>query len=207
MTDLGLYNFIQKALAEGKTKEEISTILIKGGGWIASDVDKAFEDVMNNKVPVTKSVDTNITSTKRMPKNTLLYSLAAIVVIIVLFFYFNSSPVPTPEEIKPKLVAFLLKEGEETCSGKYTIDHLSDITIGEYFDRYGGWQVFASHQTTCREGSSTYTYDGLDGPSRKVAVAWLRKRYGTYELFIPEFFKEAQEELNRKLQESIDQAF
>lgn len=51
MTDLGLYNFIKNSLAQGKSKEEISSILAKGN-WNQADIDEAFMSVASNISPV-----------------------------------------------------------------------------------------------------------------------------------------------------------
>jgi hypothetical protein len=51
MADLGMYNFMKKSLAEGKTQEEITETLLKGGNK-KEVIDATFEDVKHNKPPM-----------------------------------------------------------------------------------------------------------------------------------------------------------
>ena len=51
MTDPGLYNYIKNELARGKSKEQINSIIIQGGGWTQTDIDAGFKDVQDNNIP------------------------------------------------------------------------------------------------------------------------------------------------------------
>lgn len=50
MVDLGVYNFIKNAIAEGKSKDEIKATLAKGG-WSDADMEEAYTAVENNTPP------------------------------------------------------------------------------------------------------------------------------------------------------------
>jgi len=51
MPDQGLLSFIKGTLAQGKSKQEISAILIAQGGWNQQDVDMAFAQIAPPSVP------------------------------------------------------------------------------------------------------------------------------------------------------------
>jgi hypothetical protein len=62
MVDLGLFNFIKNAVAQGKSKGEIDKAL-SGGGWDQASIDTAYTDVANNNSPVTSQTSASASST------------------------------------------------------------------------------------------------------------------------------------------------
>ncbi len=86
MVDLGLFNFVKNALAEGKSKDEIKIALAKGG-WKETDMEEAYTAVKNDASPT-------VVSRKNGSERTTLVSTAAAVeehrptIIIALCGYF-----------------------------------------------------------------------------------------------------------------------
>jgi hypothetical protein len=65
----------------------------------------------------------------------------------------------------------------------------------------GGWPVYASHQTVCRSGSTTVTYDGLNNVKERVPVAYVRRGMtGSVQTFTPAIVKHAQERIDKYLE-------
>lgn len=58
MVDLGLYNFVKSNLALGKSKADISDVLIKGGNN-QTVIDEIFNAIDNNLAPLTASQNTS----------------------------------------------------------------------------------------------------------------------------------------------------
>ncbi|MBU6214618.1 hypothetical protein KGM48_02125 [Patescibacteria group bacterium] len=50
MVDLGLFNFVKRAVSEGQSKENIAATLAKGG-WTPANIDEAYTAVINNTPP------------------------------------------------------------------------------------------------------------------------------------------------------------
>lgn len=55
MVDLGVYNFVKNALAAGKSKEQITADLLRGGMLKAEAIEEAFTTVTTGKAPAAKS--------------------------------------------------------------------------------------------------------------------------------------------------------
>ncbi len=116
---------------------------------------------------------------------------------------------PSAREVEPLLRDFL-GEGNGQC----TVDHLSNVSVGKYAEQMGGWPVFASHQETCRQSSTSAatgrldtstTNLGLDDARRGVAVAFARKTSsGAVELFVPEIFQQGQQQMQQAFQSAFD---
>lgn len=122
---------------------------------------------------------------------------------------FLEKSAPSAREVEPLVRAYLLKENDQ-C----TIDHLSDVSVGKYIKPFGGWPVYASHQETCRQQSTTSTnvkidtsttYLGRDDARKDVAVAYVRRTSGgSIELFVPPLFEQAQQQMDKAMQGALD---
>lgn len=64
MTDLGLFNFIKNAITQGKSREEINSILFKAG-LNQTDINQVYIDIQNNNVPVINTTEENSTRMSR----------------------------------------------------------------------------------------------------------------------------------------------
>jgi hypothetical protein len=109
--------------------------------------------------------------------------------------HFSSDAAPSAAEVEPALRSFL-----STGKGNCSVGHLSDVSIGERNEQFGGWPVYASHEETCQEGDSSVTYSGLEDAAKQVAVAFVRRGAGGgIELYVPQFFKEARQQMQGAL--------
>jgi hypothetical protein len=107
----------------------------------------------------------------------------------------GSGATPTNSEVEPLVRAYLAKRGEN-C----TTSFLSNISVGEFEPRFGGWPIYVSHKTTCRKGSSSMTYDGSDHSERKVAATFVRRGMtGSLQTFKPEFFEKFERDMQREI--------
>jgi hypothetical protein len=92
MTDPGLHNFIKNALAEGKSKEEISASLIQGGGWTQADVDAAFTDVESGNISQVAEVVAEQPVENK--KATIALWMAVLIVVLWGFIFLTSLTFP-----------------------------------------------------------------------------------------------------------------
>ncbi|MES2622807.1 MAG: hypothetical protein V4576_00180 [Patescibacteria group bacterium] len=139
-----------------------------------------------------------------------------IVVLAVLavsgFIFFKQSGSPSSEQIQPELEAFILENGKKDCAGTFEIIHLSDVAVGEYNNELKAWPIYAASKTSCEKVNSsgvkiTNTYDDMDSPAKKTAVAFARESGNTYEVFIPKEVRDISNELNDKLKNASDKGF
>ena len=125
------------------------------------------------------------------------YLVIAIAAGIAYFAYgrFSASDKPTPGVVEP-LLANYLAVGKGSCR----VSHLADISIGDFSRQFGGWPVYAAHEETCQDGNTSSTYLGLDDAKKQVAAAYARRNAaGDIELFVPQFFQDAQQQLQGAL--------
>lgn len=118
---------------------------------------------------------------------------------------------PSARDVEPLVRDYLLK-GNGYC----TIEHLSDVSVGKYMEPFGGWPVYASHQETCRQASTTdtnvkidtsTTYLGRADAQKDVAVAYVRRTSGgSIELFVPSMFEQAKQPTDQAMQGALDKA-
>lgn len=87
MTDIGLYNYIKKELAEGKTKEQISVTLAQGGGWSRENIDAGFVDVQSGNPPVLSN-ETVLTNSKKGGANKILTTVIILTLVFAGAYYF-----------------------------------------------------------------------------------------------------------------------
>src|SRR4051812_42810126 len=120
-----------------------------------------------------------------------LIVLVLIIAALAGFFYYqHSSSKPTIDQVTTLIPNFLASE----CSGDFTMDRLSDVSVGEYQKQVSGWPIYASHQETCVKGSGTNsvsseTYNGLQDAEKSVALAWAHRQNGSWVLYTPQIFK------------------
>lgn len=101
---------------------------------------------------------------------------------------------PTPPEVEPLVRDYLTNRGEN-C----TVSLLSDISVGEFDTLTGGWPVYVSHKTTCRQGSTSITYDGSRYAERRVAATFVRRGLtGSLQAFKPEIIGQFEQEIQRE---------
>ena len=95
MTDPGLYNYIKSELTSGKTKEQINTSLMQGGGWTQVDIDTAFSDVQSGNIP---TVDTNKIVPPINKKATIALIMGVIILLswVLVFFAAINSVLSNP---------------------------------------------------------------------------------------------------------------
>jgi hypothetical protein len=103
---------------------------------------------------------------------------------------------PTAREVEPLVRAELL-----AIANNCTLAHFGEVSVGAYRCEMGGWPVYASHQTVCRSGSTTVTYDGLNNVKERVPVAYVRRGMtGSVQTFTPAIVKHAQERIDKYLE-------
>jgi hypothetical protein len=130
-----------------------------------------------------------------------MIGILAIVGAIYFGMKFRNDAAPPASAVEPVLRAYL-ERGKGTC----TVSHLSDVTVGKFVEGFGGWPVYASHEETCTEGSTSTTYRGLDDVKKAVAVAFVRKApTGDIELFLPPIFQQGQQEMQKAFDKAADQ--
>lgn len=106
---------------------------------------------------------------------------------------------PTIAQTEPGVRAYLIGAKARTCGGNVSIDQLTITRIGEYEDKYSGWPVYAIFSVTCAEGSSFSTWNNDDTSSTKWATIVRQKMDGGYECYIPEEFRERENQLSREM--------
>ena len=106
---------------------------------------------------------------------------------------------PSIAEAEPGLRAYLIGEKAKSCGGTVSIDQLTITRIGEYEDKYTGWPVYALFSVTCVEGSSFSTWTNEDTSSTNWASIVRQKMSGGYECYVPEVFRQRENELGRQM--------
>ncbi len=84
MTDLGLFNFIKNAITQGKSKEEINSILFKAG-LNQTDINQIYTDIQNNNVPVINTTGENPTRMSRA--STFSSSRPTLITVLCGYFF------------------------------------------------------------------------------------------------------------------------
>lgn len=140
---------------------------------------------------------------------TMKYIITLIIIILIILginkFVINNEP--SVKDITPKLEVYL--KNNKNCSGTVSIDHLSDISIGEYNKALKSWPIYASHKETCTTGRNTYTNDGLDSNTKKVPVAFARSTSSGIEVFLPDIYNnianQVQDDMNNASSQLINE--
>jgi hypothetical protein len=125
------------------------------------------------------------------------YLVIAIIVVLAYFGYrhFQEPARPTVSDVETMLASYL-----ESAKGNCSVSHLSDVSVGDFSSQFGGWPVYASHEEVCQDGDTSTTYSGLDHADKQVAAAFVRRSAsGSIELFVPQFFQDAQQQLQGAL--------
>jgi hypothetical protein len=111
------------------------------------------------------------------------------------YSHFRGDDKPSAADVEPGLTSYLA-----TGKGDCNVEHLSDISVGDFNSQFGGWPVYASHEETCRDGDTTTTISGLDHAETQIAAAFARRTAsGQVELFLPSFFQNAQQQMQLSL--------
>jgi hypothetical protein len=132
------------------------------------------------------------------------YLVVALVVVLAYFGYrhFQEPAKPAVSDVEAKLASYLA-----TAKGNCSVSHLSDTSIGDYRQQFAGWPVYASHEEICQDGDTSITYSGLDDANKQVAAAFVRRSAsGQVELFVPQFFQDAQQQLSQEAQQQLQSA-
>lgn len=123
---------------------------------------------------------------------TLIQVVIAVAVCGALYFIYQkfSGPqgAPTVAQITPVVRSFIENKKSSYCAGPYEIQHLSDITVGEYTEIFKGYPIYANHLESCpAQGKygGTATYDGLDSVAKKKALGIAQKSGGTWVIVNP----------------------
>jgi len=119
--------------------------------------------------------------------------------ILVLLIGCSDKVKPSIAEAEPGLRAFLIGEKGKSCAGTVNVDHLTIVRIGEYEDKYAGWPVYATFAITCVEGSSFSTWTNEDTSSTNWASIVRQKLSGGYECYVPELFRQRENDMSRQI--------
>ena len=85
-------------------------------------------------------------------------------------------------------------------NGKVEVERLNVTRVGEFDKQWGGWPVYATFAVTCFDGGNRSTWESND-PSDKVMTSLVRKNaLGDYECFMPDMFRDAQEQLKKQME-------
>jgi hypothetical protein len=123
----------------------------------------------------------------------------AIGLVLSLFAGCSGAPKPSIAETEPLLKAFLTAEKAKSCGGTVSVDQMTITRIGDFEDKYSGWPVYAKFSVACVEGSSFSTWAN-DDTSGNNWVSVVREKYGGgYECYVPELFRQRENELSRQM--------
>lgn len=124
---------------------------------------------------------------------------------IFAIWHLRSTSPPSANQVEPILKDYLLSSASSNCSGDMTLEQLDDVSVGEFSSQFGGWPVYANHRETCRQGSSSMTYDGSKDVERHVAAVFVRRTTtGRLEAYIPSLFGDAQRQMQQSFQKALD---
>lgn len=137
-----------------------------------------------------------------------IFWLAAIVLAVFGIYHLAHSGAPSAQQVEPLLRSYL----ESSCKGDAEIMQLDSIRVGTYVAQFKGWPVYANHVEQCvthdsssYAGTTTSTYDGGHDADRNVAVAFVRRGWsGRLEMFTPELFQAAQQQMQQMMQHAFD---
>jgi hypothetical protein len=134
-----------------------------------------------------------------------LMVVAAVVAAGFAIWHWRSTSPPSANQVEPILKDYLLSGASGNCPGAMTLDELDDVSVGEFSSQFGGWPVYANHRETCRQGSSSMTYDGSRDVERHVAAVFVRRTAtGRIEAYVPSFFGDAQRQMEQSFQKALD---
>jgi uncharacterized cupin superfamily protein len=120
-------------------------------------------------------------------------------------WHWRSTSPPSANQVEPLLKDYLLSGASGNCSGATTLEQLDEVSVGAFSSQFGGWPVYANHRETCREGSSSLTYDGSKDVERHVAAVFVRRTAtGHLEAYIPSFFADAQRQMEQSFKKALD---
>ncbi|MCX6144090.1 MAG: hypothetical protein NTZ35_12825 [Ignavibacteriales bacterium] len=130
----------------------------------------------------------------------MINRITIVCMLLVAFAACSSDTKPTMDEVEPALKTYLLAEKARTCNGKVEVERLTVTGVGEFDKQWGGWPVYATFAVTCFDGGNRTTWESND-PSEKVMTSLVRKNAaGDYECFIPDMFRDAQEQMKKQLE-------
>ena len=127
------------------------------------------------------------------------FKMSAVMVLVVMMIGCSDRTAPSIAETEPLLRTFLTGEKAKTCGGTVNVDQMSIVRIGEYEDKYGGWPVYATFTFVCVEVSSISSWTNDDTSSTKWVSVVREKSSGGYECYIPELFRQRENELSRQM--------
>ena len=134
----------------------------------------------------------------------LIVVVAAGAAVFAIWHWRSTSP-PSARQVEPLLKDYLLSGTSGKCSGAVTLDQLDDVAVGEFSSQFGGWPVYANHRETCRQGSSSLTYDGSRDVEQHVAAVFVRRTTtGRLEVYLPSIFGDAQRQMEQSFQKALD---
>jgi hypothetical protein len=130
----------------------------------------------------------------------MINRITIVCMLLVVFAACSDDTKPTTDEVEPALKTYLLAEKARTCNGKVEVERLNVVGVGDFDKQWGGWPVYATFAVTCFEGGNRSTWESND-PSDKVMTSLVRKNVaGDYECFMPDMFRDAQEQLKKQME-------
>ena len=134
-----------------------------------------------------------------------LMLVVAVGIAVLGVWHWRSSSPPSAQQVEPLLKDYLLAKSSGNCTGTMTLEQLEDVSVGEFSSQFGGWPVYANHQETCHQGSSSVTYDGSKDVERHVAAVFVRRTTtGSLETYLPSIFGDAQRQMEQSFQKALD---
>jgi hypothetical protein len=107
---------------------------------------------------------------------------------------------PSTDEVEPALKAYLIAAKAKTCSSRVDVERLAVTDVGDFDKRWGGWPVYATFSVTCYEGGNRSTWNSNDPSDKVVASVVRRNAAGEYECFLPDMFREAEEQMKKQME-------
>jgi hypothetical protein len=136
----------------------------------------------------------------RGPNSSMTTRTVILFLLLAVFGGCTSDTKPSTDEVEPALKAYLIAAKAKTCSGRVEVDRLAVTEVGEFDKRWEGWPVYATFSVTCYEGGNRSTWNSND-PSDKVMASLVRRNTtGDYECFLPDMFREAEEQLKKQME-------
>jgi hypothetical protein len=106
---------------------------------------------------------------------------------------------PEIADVEPLVDQYLTAKKALTCNGEVTLERLKINRIGDYIKEYGGWPVYSEFEVTCNSDPVSTTWKSTDdGETMTVLVR--QTASGGYECFMPDIFRQAEEQLNKMLE-------
>jgi hypothetical protein len=107
---------------------------------------------------------------------------------------------PSTDEVEPALKAYLIAAKAKTCSSRVDVERLAVTDVGDFDKRWGGWPVYATFSVTCYVGGNRSTWNSNDPSDKVVASVVRRNAAGEYECFLPDMFREAEEQMKKQME-------